>query len=77
MKIDIFYREAITSVQFIPAKEAVAYIKDNDTVAVDVFIGAVVPEEILRSFEERFVSTGTPKNLTFVYAAAAMEKPEG
>lgn len=57
------------SVQFISAKEAVAHIKNNDTVAVDGFIGAVVPEEILQAIEERFVSTGEPKNLTFVYAA--------
>lgn len=55
-------------IQLIQAKEAVAYIKDNDTVAVDGFIGAVVPEEILRSVKEHCISTDTPKNLTFIYA---------
>lgn len=51
------------------SKEAVALIKDGATVAVDGFIGADVPEEILVALENRFVETKSPSDLTLVYAA--------
>lgn len=53
----------------ITAYEVISYIKDNDTVAIDGFIGSVVPEEILIALEKHFIDTKTPQNLTFIYAA--------
>ncbi|HBC93283.1 MAG TPA: acyl CoA:acetate/3-ketoacid CoA transferase [Pelotomaculum sp.] len=57
-------------VRFLTAEEAVKLIKDGDTVASVGFLGNVFPEELAVALENRFLSTGEPKNLTFVYAAA-------
>ena len=52
-----------------PAKEASMFVKDGATLAVGGFIGCNHPEELTTALEERFVETGSPKNLTLVYAA--------
>ena len=49
--------------------EAVAIIKDGDTVASGGFVGIGVAEEVLIAIEKRFLDTGTPVGLTLVYAA--------
>jgi len=52
------------------ATEAVkTYIKDGDTIATGGFVGAAHPEEISLAIGEQFLSTGTPKNITIMYAA--------
>ena len=51
------------------AKEASMLVKDGATLAVGGFIGCNHPEELTTALEERFVETGSPKNLTLVYAA--------
>ncbi|MEA4827384.1 MAG: acyl CoA:acetate/3-ketoacid CoA transferase [Clostridium sp.] len=50
--------------------EAIAMIKDGDTVAISGFLGAVHPEGITSAIEQKFLnSEAVAKNLTLVYAA--------
>ncbi len=51
------------------AEEAVAMIKDGETVGVGGFVGTSVPEELQVAIEKRYLETSSPKNLTLVYAA--------
>ena len=59
------------------AAEAVhTFIKDGDTVAFNGFVGAVHAEEVTKTIQEEFLSTGSPKNLTVVYAAGQGDSKE-
>jgi len=49
--------------------EAVAIIRDGDTLANTGFVGNGAPEELLLALERRFLETGTPRNLTLMFAA--------
>ncbi|KJR49109.1 Acetyl-CoA:acetoacetyl-CoA transferase, alpha subunit [Desulfosporosinus sp. I2] len=51
------------------ADEAMALIKDGSMVAIDGFVSIGHPEELTSALEKRFVETGTPRNLSLVYAA--------
>ncbi|MDM8518194.1 acyl CoA:acetate/3-ketoacid CoA transferase [Desulfobacterales bacterium HSG16] len=55
--------------KIVSAEESVRIIRDGDTVATGGFVGIGVPEEILICLEKYFLKTGSPKNLTLVYAA--------
>ena len=55
--------------KIVTAEEAVRIIRDNDTVATDGFVGACFAEEIAIALEKHFLETGSPRNLTVVYAA--------
>ncbi|MDR2161000.1 MAG: hypothetical protein LBO77_02515 [Desulfovibrio sp.] len=56
-------------VRFMTLEEAVALVKDNDTLVTEGFIRNTFPEQLSKALGERFQKTGSPKNLTLLYAA--------
>jgi propionate CoA-transferase len=58
--------------------EAVAIIRDGDTVACSGFVGSGTPAALIGALEQRFLATGKPKDLTLLFAAAPGDgKDEG
>src|SRR5512139_723122 len=55
--------------KIVTAEQAVDIIRDGDTIVTAGFIGAGFAEGIAVQLEERFLKTGTPRNLTLVYPA--------
>ena len=55
--------------KIISAEEAVTLIRDGDTIATEGFVGTGFPEEIVIQLKEHFLRTGSPRNLTLIYAA--------
>ena len=55
--------------KIVSAAEAVALIRDGDTIATSGFVGIGFAEEVAMALEERFKATQTPRALTLVYAA--------
>jgi propionate CoA-transferase len=56
--------------KIVSAAEAVAIIRDGDTIACSGFVGTGTPDELIRAIEKRFLESGGPKGLTLVFAAA-------
>jgi propionate CoA-transferase len=54
--------------KIVSAAEAVALIRDGDTVATSGFLGNGFAEDVAIALEERFKASGAPRNLTLVYA---------
>ncbi len=55
--------------KIINAREAASLIQDGWTVSTSGFTGVGHPENISRYVEERFLASGQPRNLTYLYAA--------
>jgi propionate CoA-transferase len=58
----------------IDADAAARVILDGDTVAVGGFVGIAVPEVLAAAVEQRFIQTGSPRDLTLVFAAGAGDR---
>src|SRR5690349_25006230 len=56
--------------------EAIAVIRDGDTVSISGFVGIGTPDELLIALERRFLDWSEPKNLTLVFAAAPGDAQE-
>jgi propionate CoA-transferase len=50
-------------------KEAIGMIKDGDTIAINAFLSIANPAELNSALTERFLKTGSPKNLTVFCSA--------
>jgi len=56
-------------VKIISKEEAANLIQDGQMIANGGFVGCNVAETLLRGLEERFLKTGSPKNLSLIHAA--------
>lgn len=57
-------------VPIITAAEAAQMIPDGATIASSGFVASCMPEALTRAVENRFLETGSPKDVTLIYAAA-------
>jgi propionate CoA-transferase len=62
--------------KIVSADEAVSIIRDGDTVATEGFVCTGFAEEIAIALEQHFLKTGSPRNLTLVYAAGQGDSKE-
>ncbi len=53
------------------ADDAVALLKDNDTLCIVGFIGSVLPQELTNALERRFLTTGSPRDLTLHFCTGS------
>ena len=51
--------------KIVSADEALAVVRDGDTVAFSGFVGIGTPDELILALVRRFETTGAPKDLTF------------
>lgn len=56
--------------KLVTAEDAIALIQDGDTLCLSGFVGTGTPEDLIIALENRFLETGSPKNLTLIFAAA-------
>src|SRR6478672_9936304 len=56
--------------KIVSAADAIAIVRDGDTIAFSGFVGTGTPDELILELEKRFLETGHPKDLTLVFAAA-------
>lgn len=56
--------------KIVSVAEAIAIVRDGDTVAFSGFVGTGTPDELIAELERRFLETGHPRDLTLVFAAA-------
>src|ERR1700740_316236 len=54
----------------VTAAEAVALIRDGDTIVVEGFASQCFAEELTLALEDRFLKTGAPKDLTLAFTVA-------
>ena len=52
------------------AAEAASWVEDGVTISTSGFVARQMPEALNKALEQRFLETGSPKNLTLFYAAA-------
>ncbi|MDQ3025310.1 MAG: acyl CoA:acetate/3-ketoacid CoA transferase [Pseudomonadota bacterium] len=56
--------------KIVSAADALAIVRDGDTIAFSGFVGTGTPDELILELERRFLETGHPRDLTLVFAAA-------
>jgi propionate CoA-transferase len=56
--------------KIVTADEAIALIRDGDSVSCSGFVGIGTPEVLIEALERRFAETQGPRDLTLVFAAA-------
>ncbi len=56
--------------KIVTADEAIALIRDGDSVSCSGFVGSGTPEELIAALERRFLETAGPSGLTLIFAAA-------
>jgi propionate CoA-transferase len=56
--------------KIISAAEAIALVRDGDTIVVEGFASQCFAEELTLALEERFLKTGAPKDLTLAFTVA-------
>ena len=56
--------------KIVSADEAIAIVRDGDTMCVSGFVGIGTPDELILALERRFLKERHPSNLTLVFAAA-------
>lgn len=64
------------SARIVSAAEAVAAVPSGATVAVGGFVGAGHPEMLSSALEQRFLKSGSPRDLTLLYCAGQGDKAE-
>ena len=62
--------------KFMTAREAVALIKDGDTLATNGFVSSCFPDVLAETLEQRFLETGKPTGLTLVYGAGQGDRKD-
>jgi propionate CoA-transferase len=55
--------------KIVSAEQAIAIIRDGDTLACSGFAGSGTPDELICALETRFGESGGPRELTLVFAA--------
>jgi propionate CoA-transferase len=55
--------------KIVTADAAAALVHDGDVVTTSGFVGIGVPDELLAALEDRFRKTGSPRDLTLLFAA--------
>lgn len=56
--------------KLVSSEDAIALIQDGDTVCLSGFVGTGTPEDLIVALEKRFLETGSPRDLTLIFAAA-------
>lgn len=56
--------------KIVSSEDAIALIQDGDTLCLSGFVGTGTPEDLIIALEKRFLETGSPRDLTLVFAAA-------
>ena len=59
----------MAKVKILTADQAAELVADGMTVSTNGFVACDLPEELTSALEDRFLKTGSPKNLTYFYAA--------
>ena len=60
--------------KIVTAAEAVRLIRDGDSVVVEGFMGQCFAEELTLALEQRFLLTGSPRDLGLVFTMAAEDR---